>query len=68
MPVVHSRYCPAIWSTSVHSLGQGSHVYDTLLEEFPKGYGDTVDDVHCISSADRWSVGEDHTSFRGHAS
>ena len=38
-----------------------------LLEEFPKGHGDTVDDEHYISSADRWLVREDHTDFRGHA-
>ena len=41
--------------------------FTTLLEEFLKGYGDTVDDEHCFSSADIWSIGEDHTSFRGHA-
>ena len=32
----------------------------------PKGYGDIFDDEHCVSSADRWSVGEDHTDFRGY--
>ena len=39
----------------------------TLLEEFPEGHGDTVDDEHRFSSTDRWSVGEDYTGFRGHA-
>ena len=34
---------------------------------FPKGQGDIVDYEHCISSLDRWSVGEDHINFRGHA-
>ena len=29
--------------------------------------GDIVDDEHCVSSADKWSVREDHTDFRGHA-
>ena len=67
LPVVYLRDCPATWSISVHSIGQGSQVYDTLLEEFPKGHGDIVDDKHCVSSADRWSVEEDHTCFRGHA-
>ena len=38
--------------------------YGTLLEEFPKGYGDIVDDEHCVSFADSWLVGEDHTSFK----
>ena len=41
--------------------------YGTLLEEFPKGNGDTVNDEHYVSSAKRWSVGGDHTNFRGHA-
>ena len=50
-----------------HHIGQGSQVYGTLLEEFPKGYGDTTDDEHGVSSTDRWLVGEDHTGFRGHA-
>ena len=66
LQVIYSRHCPATWSTSVYSIEQGSHVYSTLLEEFPKGHGDTVDDDHCFSSIDRWSVGDDHTGFRGH--
>ena len=43
--------------------------YGTLLEEFPKGHRDTVyDDEHrFFLSTDRWSVGEDHIGFRGHA-
>ena len=51
----------------VYRIKQGPEVYGTLLEEFPKGYGGTIDDEHCISSVDRWSVGGDHTGFRGHA-
>ena len=46
------------------SYRTGSPDYNTILEEFPKGYGDTVDDEHYVSSADSWSVGEDHTGFR----
>ena len=61
LPVVYSRNCPATWSTSVHSIGQGSQVYGTLLEEFPEGHGDIVNDEHHFSSTDRWLVGEDHT-------
>ena len=38
--------------------------YGTLLEEFSKGYGDTVDGEHYVSSIDNWSIGEDHTGFR----
>ena len=41
--------------------------YSLLLEEFLEGHGYTVDDEYCISSTDRWSVGEDHTGVRGHA-
>ena len=67
MLVVYLRDCPATWSTNVYSIRQGSQVYDTLLEEFPKGYGDTVDYEHCVSSLDRWSIGEDHKGFKGHA-
>ena len=66
MPVVYSRNCPAIWSVSLYCIGQGPHNYGTLLEEFPKGHGDTVDDEHYVSSADRWSIEDDHTNFRGH--
>ena len=28
---------------------------------------DTIDHEHNISSLDRWSVGEDHTNFKGYA-
>ena len=51
--IVYSRDCSATWSTSVHSIGQGPQNYDTLLEEFPTDHEDTVDDKHCVSSADR---------------
>ena len=67
MSVVYSIDYPAKWSTSVHSIGQRSQVYNTLLEEFPEGHGDIVNDEHHFSSTDRWSVGEDHADFRGHA-
>ena len=45
----------------------GSQVYNAFLEELPGGDRDAVDDEHRFSSIDRWSVGEDHTGFRGHA-
>ena len=67
MQVLHARDCPVTWSTSVYCIGPGSQVYGSLLEEFPESHGDTVDDEHCFSSTYRWSVGDDHTSFRGHA-
>ena len=58
---------PVTWSTSVYCIGLGSQVYGSLLEEFLESHGDTVDDEHCFLFTDRWSVGEDHTGFRGHA-
>ena len=67
MPDVYSRNCPATWSASLYRIEQGPQNYGTLLKEFPKGHEDTVDDEHYVSSADRWSVGDDHTDFRGHA-
>ena len=66
MPVVYSRDCQATWRTNVHSIRQGSQVYGTLLEKFPKGHGNIVDDEHLVLSVDKWSVREDHKSFRGH--
>ena len=49
------------------SIRSGSQVYNSVLEEFPEIHGDIVDDEHCVSSSNRWSVGEGHTSVRGHA-
>ena len=48
------------------SLSYQTGIPSLRLEEFLKSYGDIVDDEHCISSVDRWSVGDDHTGFRGH--
>ena len=66
LQVIYARDCPVTWSTSVHSIGQGSQVHGTLFEEFPEGHGDVVDDEYCVSSIDGWSVGEDHAGLRGH--
>ena len=66
MPVISSRDCLVTRSASLYSIRQGSQVYDTLLGEFSKGHGDIVADEHCVSSADRWSIRENHTGFRGH--
>ena len=38
-----------------------------LLEEFPKGYGHTTDYEYSVLPSDRWSVLEDYTGIRGHA-
>ena len=49
------------------SIGSGSQVYSSVLEEFPESHWDIVDNEHCVSSAEKWSVGEGHTSVRGYA-
>ena len=54
-------------SASLYHIGQGSQIYNTLLEKFPKSHGDTVDDEHNISSSEKWSVRVDHIDFREHA-
>ena len=65
--VVHPRDRPATWSANIHCVGQGPEIYSTLLEELPKGYEDTVDHEYNLPPIDRWSVKEDHTGVRGHA-
>ena len=67
LPAVYTRDRPATWSASIHSVGQGPEIYDALLEELPKGCGDTVDHEYNLLPINRWSVREDHTDFRGHA-
>ena len=57
---------PITWSTSVHSIGLRSQVYDSFLEEFLASHGDTVDDEHNFSSSDGRSFREDHLDVRGH--
>ena len=66
MQDVHTRDYPITWSTSLYRIRLRSQVYDSLLEEFPEGHGDIVDDEHNFSSSDRRSVREDYTGFRGH--
>ena len=67
LPVVYSIDSPATWSTSIHSVGLRPEVYDALLEEFPKGYGHTVDHEYNFPPTDKWSVREDYIGVRGHA-
>ena len=66
LAVVYPRGHPITWSTSIYNVEQRPEIYDTLLEEFPKDYGDVADDEYHFPPSDRWSVGEDHTDFRGH--
>ena len=66
MSVVYSRDRPFTWSTSIHRVGQRPEVYSALLEEFPKGYGDTANHEYSLPPTDRWSVIDDHIGVRGH--
>ena len=38
-----------------------------FLKSFQKAMGTQFDYEHCVSSEDKWTVGEDHIDFRGHA-
>ena len=67
MSVVYSRDRSATWSASIHSVKQKPKIYIVLLEEFPKGYGDTVDHEYNLLPTNIWSIREDHTGVRGHA-
>ena len=40
------------WGTCIYSIGSGSQVYNSFLEDFPASHGDTVDDEHYFSSLD----------------
>ena len=42
-------------------------VCGALLEEFSKGYGHTADHEYSFPPTDEWSIREDHTGVRGHA-
>ena len=46
LQVVCSGDSPVTWSASFHSIRSGSPVHDSLLEEFPEGHGNTVDNEH----------------------
>ena len=67
LQTIHARDCPVTWSASIHSIGLGFQVYNAFFEELLRGDGDAVDDDNRFSSTDRWSVGEDHIDFKGHA-
>ena len=67
LQVTHTRDHLVTCCASLYRIGPGSQIYSLLLEEFPEGHGNTVDDEHCFSSLDRWLVIEDHTGFGGHA-
>ena len=65
--VIHTRDRLDTWSVSLYRIIPGPQVYSSLLEEFPKSHGNTVDNEHCFSSTDTQPIGEDHTGFGRHA-
>ena len=38
LQVVYKGDSTVAWSSSLHSIGSGSSVYDSVLEEFPEGH------------------------------
>ena len=67
LSVVYPRDCSDAWSTIIYNVRQRPKVYNTFLEEFPKGYGHAADHEYNFPPTDRWSVRDDHTCVRGHA-
>ena len=67
MHVVYTGDSTIAWSSSLHSIGSGSSVYGSVLEEFPEGHGDTAFDEYRFSSLDEWSNRSDYSDFGGHA-
>ena len=64
---IDTRDCLITWSASIYNIRLGSQVHNSLLEEFPESYGDTVDHEYRVSSVGKRSVRKDHPCFRGHA-
>ena len=67
LQVVYTGDSTVAWSSSIHSIGSGSSVYGSVLEEFPEGHGDTTFNEYRFSSSDGWSIRADYSDFRGHA-
>ena len=67
LQVVYTGDSTVAWSASLHSIGSGSSVYGSVLEEFPEGHGDTAIDEYYFSSSGEWSIRADYSDFRGHA-
>ena len=67
LQVVYTGDSTVAWSSSLHSIGLGSSVYGSVLEEFPEGHGDTTFDEYRFSSSDGWSIRPDYLDFRGQA-
>ena len=67
LQVVYTEDSTIAWSASLPSIGSGSSVYGSILEEFPEGHRDTTVDEYRFSSSDEWSIRADYSDFRGHA-
>ena len=67
LQVVYTGDSTVAWSSSLHSIGSGSSVYGSVLEEFLEGHGDAAFDEYRFSSSDGWSISADYSDFRGHA-
>ena len=66
LQVVYTGDSTVAWSASLHSIGSGSSVYGSVLEEFLEGHGDTTVDEYRFSSSDGWSIRADYIDFRGY--
>ena len=67
LQVVYTGDSMVAWSSNLHSIGSGSSVYGSVLEELPEGHGDTTVDEYRFSSSDGWSIRADYSDFRAHA-
>ena len=67
LQVVYTGDSTIAWSSGLHSIGSGSSVYGSVLEEFPEGHVDISIDKYHFSSLDGWSIRADYSDFRGHA-
>ena len=66
MQIVYTGDNTVAWSASLQSVGSGSSVYSSVLEEFSEGHGDTTVDEYRFSSSDGWSIRANYSYFRGH--
>ena len=60
LQVVYTEDSTVAWSASLHSIGSGSSVYGSVLEEFLEGHEDTVVDEYHFSSSYGWSIRADY--------
>ena len=66
LQVVYTGDSKVAWSACLHSIGSGSSIYGSVLEEFPEGHGDIAVNEYYFSSSDGWSIIADYSYFRGH--